>query len=59
MSPSKKKKTNFPQHFLKLEILVIINDPPLKCSLLVLIVDTQGRVSQIIHLGPSFYFMKC
>ena len=53
------KNSNFPHHFLKLKISAIIKDRHLKFSLLVLIVNTEGRVSQIFYLGPSFYFMKC
>ena len=55
----KVKISNFPHTFFNLKISDIIKDTHLKLSVSVLIVSREGKMSQILYLGPSFYFMKC
>ena len=50
----------FSHNYLNLKrFSAIIQDPHLKFSVHVLIVEREGKVSQNLYSGPSFYFMKC
>ena len=40
------------------DISINIADIVLKLCILVLLILAKGSVSQIFHLGPSFYFMQ-
>ena len=52
------KKTYFHYNSLKVKISAIIKDPYLKSLLHILYISKEGSVSQILYIGPSFYFMK-
>ena len=43
--------------FLNKDISITVADIILKFCILVLHILSEGSVSQIFHLGPSFYFM--
>ena len=48
----------FPCYILNMDISSNIVYPLIKFDMLLLHVIMEGTVSQILYLGPSFYFMK-
>ena len=54
---SKNKNLIFHVIFLNKDISVTTLDITMKCSMTALHIHSEGNVSQIFYLGPSFYFM--
>ena len=54
---SKNKNLIFHVNFLNNDISVTTLDITMKFSMTVLHIHSEGTVSQIVYLGPSFYFM--
>ena len=54
---SKYKNLIFHVIFLNKDISVTTLDITMKFSMTALHIHSEGRVSQIFYLGPSFYFM--
>ena len=58
MGREKGKILIFPVIFFNRDISIIVADIILRLCMLVLHIPVEGSVSQIFHLGPSFYFMQ-
>ena len=54
----KSKKLIFDNYFLNLNFSITMVYKELKFCFLILLTHSEGTVSQIFHLGLSFYFMS-
>ena len=57
MGVSKSKNLIFNVIFFNTDISVTTQDIAMKFCMTILHVHSEGSVSQILYLGPSFYFM--
>ena len=46
-------------YFLNVDISLVMHDPHFKFYICIENIAVEGTVSQILYIGPTYFFMKC